>query len=351
MIPVTVLTGFLGSGKTTLLSTLLSHPEMGRTAVIINEFGEIGLDHELVETSEEDFVELTTGCLCCRLRDDLVLTIRDLLVRRQLGEVPAFEQILIETTGLADPVPVLHTLASDPALAETTKLANVVTTVDSMLGLATLSRFSESIRQIAVADKLVLTKVDLAGDDVHRLHSKVRQLNPLAPLHSAVHGNITPSLLLGPVEEQTDPVLWLGHNVPNRIERELVHEPGKVGGADLHDSTIETFSIVRERPFCAVTLTLLLQTLAEHSGAGLLRLKGIVQIEEEPERPMVIHGVQHVFHSPAWLDGWPGRDRRSRLVFIARSIQPNWVNALIEILDAEVRQLGSLRSANTADGR
>ena len=350
MIPITVLTGFLGSGKTTLLSHLLPHPEMGRTAVIINEFGEIGLDHELVETSEEDFVELTTGCLCCRLRDDLVLTIRDLLTRRQRGDVPVFEQILIETTGLADPLPVLQTLASDPVLAETTKLANVVTTVDALLGLSTLSRFSESLRQVAVADQLVFTKVDLAGDEAQQLRSKVRQLNPLAPQHLAIHGNIRPSLLLGSAQEQADPLRWLGYSVSDSVEPKSGQQNGNLGEAGPHDSTIETFSIVRERPFCAVTLTLLLQVLTEHCGAGLLRLKGIVQIEEDPERPMVIHGVQHVFHPPTWLDCWPGSDRRSRLVFIASSIQPRWVNALIETLDAEVRQLGSSQPADAAAG-
>ena len=341
MIPVTVLTGFLGSGKTTLLSRLLPHPEMGRTAVIINEFGEIGLDHELVETSEEDFVALTTGCLCCRIRDDLVLTIRDLLARRQRGEVPAFEQILIETTGLADPLPVLQTLAADPALAEATKPANVVTTVDALLGLHTLSRFAESTRQVAVADQLVLTKMDLAGDDLNALQARLRRLNPSAPLHQASHGSISPSDLLGSTQAQLDPLRWLEYSVPDSPASEPQNANGPATGADLHDSAIRTFSIVRERPLCAVTLTLLLQVLAENCGTDLLRLKGIVQIEEDPNRPMVIHGVQHVFHPPAWLDCWPGRDRRSRLVFIARFIAPRWVRALIETLDAEVRLLGA----------
>ena len=351
MIPVTVLTGFLGSGKTTLLSHLLRHPEMGRTAVIINEFGEMGLDHELIETSEEDFVELATGCLCCRLRDDLVVTLHDLLARRQRGEVTAFEQIVIETSGLADPAPVLQTLASDMALAETLKLANVVTTVDALLGFETLTRYSESARQIAVADKLVLTKTDLVGDDVQRLLSNVRKLNPWAPLHSVVNGEIAPSLLLGSAQEQVDPLRWLGQSVSGGVKPQSAQPNGNNGRPGSHGSLIETFSIVRKRPLCAVTLTLLLQALSEHCGANLLRLKGIVNIEEDPEHPAVIHGVQHVFHPPTWLDHWPGSDRQSRLVFIAKTIQPTWVNALIETLDAEVRQLNSSQPNKEAIGR
>ena len=351
MIPVTVLTGFLGSGKTTLLSHLLRHPEMGRTAVIINEFGEMGLDHELVETSEEDFVELTTGCLCCRLRDDLVLTLHDLLARRRREEVTAFNQIVIETTGLADPAPILQTLASDVALAETLKLANVVTTVDALLGLETLTRFSESARQVAVADKLVLTKTDLVDDDGQRLLSNVRKLNPWAPLHSAVNGRIEPSLLMGSTQERVDPLRWLGQGVFDGVQPKSAQQNGNDSGPGRHGSAIETFSIVRNRPLCAVTLTLLLQALSEHCGANLLRLKGIVKIEEDPEHPAVIHGVQHVFHPPTWLDHWPSSDRRSRLVFIAKTIQPTWVNALIETLDAEVRQLNNSQPNKGAIGR
>ena len=345
MIPVTVLTGFLGSGKTTLLSRLLRHREMGRTAVIINEFGEMGLDHELVETSEEDFVELTTGCLCCRLRDDLVLTIHDLLTRRQRGEVPAFEHIVIETTGLADPAPVLQTLASDSALAAALKLANVVTTVDALLGLGTLERFPESSKQVAVADRLVLTKTDLAGDDAQLLCSRLRQLNPWAPLHTVVSGEIAPSVLLGRAQEVVNPLRWLGHSVSSGTASGTAVPISDGRRSAPHGSSIHTFSIVRETPFCAVTLTLLLQALSEHCGGNLLRLKGIVQIEEDPERPAVIHGVQHVFHPPTWLERWPGSDRRSRLVFIAKSIQPAWVTALIETLDAEVRQVSRLQRA------
>ena len=327
-ISVSVLTGFLGSGKTTMLRHLLRAPEFARTAVIINEFGEIGLDHELLETSEDSFIELMTGCLCCKVRSDLAQTLAELLQRRDEGRCRPFDRIVIETSGLADPAPILQTLMTD-AVAGRLALGSVVTTVDAVNGAGTLAREEISRKQIAVADRIVLTKLDLVGASDSALRRRVAELNAGAPVLAADHGRIDPSRVFGaglydPQTKSTDVMAWL-----TQAARDHAHAH--------HAADIETFAILREQPIRAVTLTLLLEALAEHCGNDLLRLKGIVNIAESPDRPAVIHGVQHVFHAPAWLERWPSEDRRSRLVFIARHIPRRWVEVLLEAIDAEVR--------------
>jgi G3E family GTPase len=322
MIPVSVLTGFLGSGKTTLLGRLLRHPQFARTAVIINEFGEIGLDHDLVETSEESFVTLQTGCLCCAVRGDLVLTLEDILRRRDAGEVTPFERVVIETSGLADPAPILHALMTDSGLA----LAGVVATVDAVNGLATLARQPESLKQVAVADRLLLTKTDLVGNgEAEALAGRLSALNPAATVLTASFGKVAPERLFALEEDSA-------RSVPME---DLQDEHGH----DRHEAGLTCFAILREAPIRAVTLTLLLEVLAEHWGADLLRLKGIVNVAESPDRPAVIHGVQHVLHPPAWLERWPSADRRSRLVVIGRNLRQAWVEALLDALEAEVGEV------------
>src|SRR5262245_8957337 len=310
MIPVALLTGFLGSGKTTLLARLLHTPQFSRTAVIINEFGEVGLDHDLIETSEESFVTLQTGCLCCTVRDDLVLTLEDLLRRRDSGSVTPFDRIVIETSGLADPAPILHALMGDARLAHRLTLAGVATTVDALNGLGTLARQPESIKQVAVADRLIVTKTDLVDDEdrLDGLLARLRAINASATPLKACFGEIDPERLFdagfdAPAGKRADVQAWLA------IDAEPHHPSGG------HDTGISCFAIVREAPVRAIALTLFLEALAEHCGADLLRLKGLLNIAESPGRPAVIHGVQHVFHPPAWLERWPSADRRSRLVF------------------------------------
>jgi G3E family GTPase len=321
MIPVVVLTGFLGSGKTTLLARLLQSPQFARTAVIINEFGEVGLDHDLIEASEESFVELQTGCLCCAVRGDLVLTLEDMLRRRDAGAVTPFERVVIETSGLADPAPILHALMSDAGLAQRLTLAGVVTTVDAVNALGTLARQPESVKQVAVADRLVLTKTDLAANagEVEVLIGHLAALNPSAAVLRAAFGAVDPERLFDGAS--SDLRAWLEAG-------EAAHAPDHGHGAGAHDADITCFAILRDQPIRAVTLTLLLEILAEHCGGDLLRLKGLVNVAESPERPAVIHGVQHVFHPPAWLERWPSADHRSRLVFIGRG--------LLAALEAEV---------------
>jgi G3E family GTPase len=322
-IPVSVLTGFLGSGKTTLLSRLLRQPELSRAAVIINEFGEIGLDHELVEASDDTVVALTTGCLCCSVRSDLTETLHDLLRRRDAGTLPQeFDHIVIETSGLADPAPILHALMTDASLAERLALGSVVTTVDAVAGEGTLAREAVSRKQVAVADRIVLSKLDLAGGDAAALRRRIAALNPAAPTLCAVQGEIGAADLFGSPNARPEIDAWLGET----------HTHSHVH----HDGEMKSFALVRTAPIRAVALTLFLEALAEQCGGDLLRLKGIVNIAEYPERPAVIHGVQHVFHAPAWLERWPSADRTSRMVFITRRIPQRWVELLLDAIGAEV---------------
>ena len=332
MIPIAVLTGFLGSGKTTLLDRLLRHPGFARTAVIINEFGDVGIDHELVATSEESFVTLETGCLCCTIRGDLVLTLEDLLRRRDAGQVPAFERVVIETTGLADPAPILQALMTDQALAERLRLAGVAATADAALGLATLERHPEAVKQAALADRLIITKTDLPAAATEALEHRLRGLNPAAPILRASFGALDPERLFDaglhdPAGKLRDIEAWLA--APDSHHHHT------------HDHSIASFCLLRDQPLHAVTLSLLLETLAEHRGADLLRVKGLINLVESPDRPAVFHGVQHVVHPPAFLERWPTADRRSRLVFIVRDVPQSWVECLLDALEAEVSTLSS----------
>jgi G3E family GTPase len=333
MIPVSVITGFLGSGKTTLLGRLLRDPSMGRTAVIINEFGAIGLDHELIETSDESFVRLSNGCLCCNIRSDLTATLGDLATRRAAGTLPQFERVLIETSGLADPAPILHAVMTDADLCGVYALDGVVTTVDAVTGLATLDAHEQSRRQAAVADKIVITKTDVAESQSAALAARLSKMNPGAALLEVVSGAISPSALFGaglhPVgSKEADLSAWLAHEAQDAMDPNGAHHR--------HEDDITSFSIVRDEPVHAVTLALFLSALAENCGPDLLRTKGIVRVSEEPDRPAVIHGMQHVYHAPVWLERWPTEDRRTRMVFIGRHIPERWVRNLLDLLDAEV---------------
>ncbi|MEA2929343.1 MAG: hypothetical protein QOG38_1771 [Hyphomicrobiales bacterium] len=330
VIPVSVLTGFLGSGKTTMLRHLLRQPEFCRTAVIINEFGEVGLDHELIEASDDSFIELQTGCLCCKIRTDLAQTLAELLHRRDDGRCTPFDRIVIETSGLADPAPILQTLMTDTAIADRLVLGGVVTTVDAVNGAATLEREEVSQKQVAVADRIVLTKLDLAGAAEPALLRCLSEFNAGATVLIADHGLIDPLLvfnagLYDPQTKSADVNAWLAEEAHGHAHAR-------------HDADIKTYAIVRAEPIRAVALTLFLEALAEHCGDDILRLKGIVNILESPDRPAVIHGVQHVFHPPAWLDRWPSDDRRSRIVLITRRVPQRWVEVLLEAIGEEVGQ-------------
>jgi G3E family GTPase len=341
VIGVLVLTGFLGSGKTTLLRHLLRQPEFSRTAVIINEFGEIGLDHDLVEASADSFIELQTGCLCCKVRSDLVETLDDLLERRDRGTVPPFTRVVIETSGLADPAPILQTLMTDTSVAGRLVLGGVITTVDAVNGAGTLGREESSVKQVALADRLVLTKSDLAGAAQGLVLGRLAELNASAPVALAHHGRIDPRLFEGGLVDPHAKIFEINKSLEINKSPEVnawldegARDDGHLHGR--HDTDIQTYAIVRNEPIHAVALTLFLETLAEHCGADLLRLKGIVNVRESPQQPAVIHGVQHVFHPPAWLARWPSDDRRSRIILVTRGIPRQWVEVLLEALEAEV---------------
>jgi G3E family GTPase len=320
--PITVITGFLGSGKTTLLSRLLRDPAMGRTAVIVNEFGEIGLDHDLIETSDESFVQLSNGCLCCKVRSDLVLTLADLAARREAGTLPRFERVVIETTGLADPAPILHALQTDRAVNEAYALEGVIATIDAVTGLQTLTRYAESVRQAAIADCIVLTKTDVADADPAALADAIAAVNAEAPVVRVVGGAIEAAALFGVLART----------------RARSEAPGRAAYVAVtgHLHGIASVAFTRDEPLHAATLPLFLAALAENCGADLLRVKGIVAIAEAASTPAVIHGVQHVYHAPSWLERWPSADRRTRIVLIGRGLNSAWPAALLEAIEAEV---------------
>ncbi len=317
-LPLTVLTGFLGSGKTTILRHALADPALAGTAVIVNEFGAVGLDHELVANAEEDLVALSTGCLCCAVRGDLTRTIGDLLARRAAGEI-AFERFVVETSGMADPAPIVQALALDRTLRGQVALARIITTLDAVTGAATLKRQPEARKQTAFADTLVLTKTDLAAPET--VLSAAQALNGQAGVAASAFGRLDPRHLLPP----EDP----GQALDRWLALAANEEPS-------HSGDILSVSLVREAPVPAVALTLFLEALAEACGSDLLRVKGLVQVIEAPETPAVVHGVQHVFHALEWLDRWPGEDRRTRLVFIGRGLTPGWPRLLLQEIEREV---------------
>ncbi len=347
-LPVTVLTGFLGSGKTTLLNRLLHRPELADTAVLINEFGEIGLDHLLVRKIDDDIVLLNSGCLCCTVRGDLITALRDLFLKRVRGEVE-FRRLIIETTGLADPAPILHTIMTDPLIASRYRLDGIVTTVDCRHILDQLAEHPEAAKQIAVADRLVLTKADLV-DEAGReaVARRLDGLNPAAPRLVADHGAVEPSALLeaglfkadGKIPDVAD---WLRAEAYGAEDHGHGHHGHHHHHHDVnrHGDRIAAFCLTLDEPVEWQHLVEALEMIIAAKGESLLRLKGILNVRGEAA-PVAVHGVQHIFHPPTALPGWPeGSDRRSRLVFITRDLSPvaieKLVRAALEDSGAEYR--------------
>ncbi len=328
-LPVTIITGFLGAGKTTLLNHLIRQPELSTAAVIINEFGAISLDHELVEKTDGDIVEVKGGCLCCTVRGDLVQALHDLLLKRQKGDVRKFDRVIIETTGLADPAPILHTFMADPLAYDKFRLDGIVTVVDAVNGAATLDAHEEAFKQAAIADRLLVSKADLA--DPAPLIERLTSLNPGARIIPVSNGKLAPAEILniGPFDPKAK-----GDDVEDWLRAEAAHHHHHHHhDVNRHDAHIRAFTYTREAPVQIDSLQFLLQLLATMRGPDLLRVKGIINVADQPNTPAVIHGVQHVFHPVTWLKAWPSADRRTRLVFIVRDITEEQIADLMESLD------------------
>jgi G3E family GTPase len=326
-IPVSVITGFLGSGKTTLLNRLLRDPEMSDSAVIINEWGEVAIDHLLVETLDGEVAVLASGCVCCTMRSDLETTIRGLLVRRDKGEIPPFGRVLLETTGLADPAPIMQMFLNNPLLSHFVRLDAVITTVDAVNAPRQLDEHQEAVKQVAIADRLLLTKGDLSdATSISAIESELMRLNPGATIIAAAHGEVPPDRLFGaalfdPAQKTPDVRAWL------RAERHEHH-----GDRHRDDNRgIRSFCLTFDDPLSWQAVSGWLMMLRQWRGEDLLRVKGILHLREE-ELPVAIHGVHHVFHPPVQLSAWPEADRRSRIVFITRGLGRAEVEETLSIL-------------------
>jgi G3E family GTPase len=339
-LPVVLITGFLGSGKTTLLSRILQHPDMGNTAVIVNEFGEIGLDHMLLETptDEDEMVLLNSGCLCCTIRGDLVNTLQDLLLKRQKGEIPAFERVVVETTGLADPAPILLTILSDELISQWFILDSVVTVVDAFNGSGQLDTHFESVKQAVVADRIVLSKVDITdAATIKNIRARLLTLNPGADIREVSHGDVDPYTLLNigieaSGDREADIRNWLREDA---FEQEDCadhehHDHDHKHNHSNHDAGIKSFAIFRDTPVQPDGLKLWLNMLAGFRGPQLLRVKGLLNVAG---KPVVVHAVQHLFHDPVVLPKWPTEDRRSRIVFITHNLDRDNLERTLDALD------------------
>lgn len=326
MIPVSAVTGFLGSGKTTLISRALRDPAFSRTAVIVNEFGEIGLDHDLIASSDDTVLTMNTGCLCCAVQSDLARTLMDLRARRQAGSID-YDRVLIETSGLSDPAPILQGMMTDGAVSASHRLPYVVTLIDTIHGEANLRDHAEARHQVALADRVLISKTDLRSPS-DRLLADLDALNGAAPRMTTAE--LLPDTLFGDASASAL-TLRLADTAPV-----LQH-----GG-------IDTFTVVRERPIQALAVTMLLQAVAEHCGPRLLRLKGLVSIAEMPGQPAVIHGVRHVVSPPEFLERWPSADQRTRIVLITRNVPRHFVSRLLDAIEDEVRE-ASLSTCGRSD--
>lgn len=348
--PVNLLTGFLGSGKTTLLARLLADPALGDCAVLINEFGAVGLDHHLLERLDETTLLLGSGCVCCTIRGDLSQALRDLHSRRARGLIPPFRRVVIESTGLADPYPVLSTLKADPVLRHHFRAGNVITTVDAVNGAEQLARHAESVRQVAIADRLVVTKTDIARpDETAALLARLGTLNGAAPVFRAAEGGLDVARLVS--EDATalgdrpaSVAAWFRETFRSDDGSEAAVAAD--GAASHAGDRIRSFAVVLDEPMNWTAFGVWLTMLLNRHGSAVLRVKGILNVAGE-DRPVAVHGVQHLVHPPVHMAGWPGGDRRSRIVFIVDGLDPDRIRrslAAFHALGGAAPAMGALRT-------
>jgi G3E family GTPase len=332
-VPVTVLTGFLGSGKTTLLNELLREPDLHGTAVIVNEFGEVGIDHDLITNTTEDTILLANGCMCCAVRGDLIAALVS-LAEREASDGSALRHVLIETSGLADPAPILRTVMGEPTVKDRFTLAGVCCTVDAVLALGTLDRYAEAVKQVAMADHLLLTKLDLLGEPVSQeLLHRVKSLNPTGAVHQERREYVavlrqtmqTPASDSGSLRAESGPFY---RPVPTTSNADA---------PSTHSGGISSFVIVRDDPLPRDGFFAWLDMVIAMRGEDLLRVKGIVNLQEQPEQPLVFHGVQHLYQVPESLPAWPSADRRTRVVFITRGVDAESMDESLRVFERRRR--------------
>lgn len=349
-VPVSILTGFLGAGKTSLLNRLLKDPDLTDTAVIINEFGDVSLDHLLVEASSDGIIELSDGCLCCTVRGELVDTLADLMDRMQTGKIKPLKRVVIETTGLADPAPVLQSVMGNPIIAQSYRLDGVVTVVDAANGLSTLDHHEEAVKQVAMADRLVISKMSLASADaVTALKARLRGLNPRAPmidgdLPEAGKAELFHCGLYDPATKIADVGRWLqdeaaaDHDHEHCGHENCGHDHHHHHDENRHGADIRSFSLVHDRPIDPMALEMFVDLLRSAHGEKLLRMKAIVSMSDNPDRPLILHGVQTVFHMPQRMAAWPDpSDRRTRMVLITKGLPEAFVRDLFDAFTGKPR--------------
>ena len=329
LIPVNILTGALGSGKTTLLKALLRAPRLERSAVLVNELGEIGIDHHLVEHATESTLLLENGCLCCAMRDDMKVSLLELHSRRERGEIPRFERVVVETSGIADPVPIAYTLLADPVLMHHYRLGNVVTVIDAVNARRQLERFEAAVKQVALADRLVLGKLDLAEPgDVDELRSRLAALNPAAPLLESGAPDLDPVDLLVADPYETEAK---GRDVDEWLRRLAAGAEGRNPHPEPVNAHCFTFDAALDWTAFGIWMTMLLH----RHGDRVLRIKGLLNVAGVPG-PVLVNGVQHIVHPPAHLDSWPSADRRSHLVVILDGLDCYGIERSLEAFNAIV---------------